>query len=119
MQEEDKRLAKEKEKLLEAHSKELAAAKEEGIAEGMAASKQVLVEVVRFLKAAAYRRAASGEEPTEDDEAMEAALVRVYEGNENAVDACEKLAAGAEEPVSPEQKITCISSSRDVFFFKC
>lgn len=103
---EEKRIASEKAQVVAAHAEELERtkneAREEGRKEAAAQAHENLRLLLSFLRNVSLRRSwsANGQvlDPSEE-KAFEAALVMVYDGSENAINACEKLFQGVDEPV--------------------
>lgn len=109
VKEEEERLNAEKEALQAAHAKEVEEAKEAGKAEGQEEITKHIRVLLKFLRAASYRRANVGpaEMDTEENKAVDEALFAVYEGGEHAFQSCMKLGAGLDEPVNDDCSITC------------
>ncbi|KAL7268579.1 hypothetical protein RUND412_008793 [Rhizina undulata] len=99
---EDKRLIREKSEAAAKLETAVAEAREEGRKEGAAEANDKLLSVVRFLRLAGYRRRAPGES-AEENEAVERVLVQVYAGDNNAVEACLKLANGTDDNIEEFQ----------------
>ncbi|KAL1636926.1 hypothetical protein SLS56_001023 [Neofusicoccum ribis] len=96
------RLVRQKDSLESAHTKELKELenkiKAEEEAKADKATKQRLLIFSQFLRAAAARRQ-QGDDESELSKAFEGALLLVYGGNPEAVEAAEKLISGSEEHV--------------------
>ena len=97
-----KRIAAEKSALETSHRNELEkvqnAAVSEAQAEGKKESKDSLLILSKFLRAAAAKRQ-GGDETSPENRAFEGALLLVYGGDASAVAAMEKLIAGTEDLV--------------------
>ena len=97
-----KRLAIERSALETAHKDELQKVKDAVVAEATASSKQEskdnLLILSKFLRAAAAKRQ-GGDENSAENRAFEGALLLVYGGEAGAVVAMESLIAGSEEKV--------------------
>lgn len=97
-----KRLATEKSALESSHREELDKVKEAATAaaklEGVKETKDTLLVLSKFLRAAAAKRQ-DGDETTEENRAFEGALLLVYGGDANAVTAMQKLIEGSDEKV--------------------
>ena len=101
-EESQKRLATEKSALETAHKEELEKLRDTSIAEAKAEakkeSKENLLILSKFLRAAAAKRQ-GGDETSPENRAFEGALLLVYGGEIGAVTAIEKLISGSEELV--------------------
>ncbi|KAK5015286.1 hypothetical protein LTR60_002324 [Cryomyces antarcticus] len=101
-QEYQQRLNTEKELLQSSHKDELDKLREaveaEAKIEAQKESKERLLMLSRFLRAAAARRQ-NEEDQSEEGKAFEGALLLVYGGDPSAVLAAEKIIEGADEPV--------------------
>ncbi|MCJ1356109.1 MAG: hypothetical protein MMC33_006103 [Icmadophila ericetorum] len=97
-----KRLAIEKSALESSHRDELEKVKEAATAaaklEGVKETKDSLLVLSKFLRAAAAKRQ-DGDETTEENRAFEGALLLVYGGDANAVTAMQKLIEGSDDKV--------------------
>ena len=97
-----KRLSAEKAALETSHSEELEKVKATAIAEAHAEAKketkESLLALSKFLRAAAAKRQ-DGDDTSEENRAFEGALLLVYGGDATAVIAMEKLIDGSEEKV--------------------
>jgi len=97
-----KRLSAEKAALEASHSEELSKVKESAAAEAHAEAKKItkesLLTLSRFLRAAAAKRQ-DGDENSEGNRAFEGALLLVYGGDAKAVAAMENLIDGSEDKV--------------------
>jgi hypothetical protein len=97
-----KQIATEKDTLLSSHVQELDKVREETHAEAVEEAKKELrsnlLTFSRFLAAAANRRN-TDDDSSPEARAFEGALLLVYGGDVNAVDAAMKIVAGAEEKV--------------------
>ena len=97
-----KRLSAEKAALETSHSEELEKVKATTVAEAHAEAKketkESLLALSKFLRAAAAKRQ-DGDDTSEENRAFEGALLLVYGGDANAVIAMEKLIDGSEEKV--------------------
>ena len=97
-----KRLSAEKAALETSHSEELEKVKATAVAEAQAEAKketkESLLALSKFLRAAAAKRQ-DGDDTSEENRAFEGALLLVYGGDANAVIAMEKLIDGSEEKV--------------------
>ena len=97
-----KRLATEKSALESSHKDELQKVRDTAVAEAAASnqkeSKDNLLVLSKFLRAAAAKRQ-GGDENSAENRAFEGALLLVYGGEVGAVNAMESLIAGAEEKV--------------------
>lgn len=95
-------VAAEKAALLASHQKELEQVREAAISEAIDASKKEakenLLVLSKFLRAAAAKRQ-GGDETSAENRAFEGALLLIYGGETNAVEAMEKLIAGTDEKV--------------------
>jgi len=109
VKEDEDRLAAEKEALQAQHTNDIEEAREAGKAEGKEEATKTLKVLLKFLRAASYRRANAGpaEADSEENKAVDEALFAVYEGAEGALEACRKLGEGIDEPLSENTKITC------------
>lgn len=101
-EESQKRLATEKSALETAHKEELEKVRDASVAEAKAEakkeSKENLLILSKFLRAAAAKRQ-GGDETSPENRAFEGALLLVYGGEIGAVTAIEKLISGSEELV--------------------
>ena len=101
-QEYQQRATAEAEALRKAHSDDLenlrSTLKAEAVAEAQKTSKQSLLTLSKFLRAAAARRQREDSD-SEEAKAFEGALLLVYGGDANAVAAAEKLIDGTDENV--------------------
>jgi hypothetical protein len=97
-----KRLSAEKAALETSHNEELervkAAATAEAQTEAKKLTKDSLLALSKFLRAAAAKRQ-DGDETSEENKAFEGALLLVYGGDANAVVAMENLINGSEDKV--------------------
>ena len=97
-----KRMSVEKAALESSHKEQLEKVKEVAAAEAEAATKKDardnLLILSKFLRAAAAKRQ-GGDENSAENRAFEGALLLVYGGEEQAVDAMESLIAGSDETV--------------------
>ena len=111
-----KRLAKEKSVLESAHKDELDKLKDATLAEAAATSekesKDKLLILSKFLRAAAAKRQ-GGDENSAENRAFEGALLLVYGGEAGAVVAMESLIAGVEE------KVPTVDQTPSDFTCKC
>jgi len=100
--ESQKRLTSEKSALETSHKEELEKAKDASVAEAKAEgekqSKDNLLVLSKFLRAAAAKRQ-GGDENSPENRAFEGALLLVYGGELGAVTAMEKLISGSDEMV--------------------
>ena len=111
-------VATEKAALLASHQKELEQVREAAISEANDASKKEakenLLVLSKFLRAAAAKRQ-GGDETSAENRAFEGALLLIYGGETNAVEAMEKLIAGNDEKVptvdSVPSEFTCKSQT--------
>lgn len=103
-----KRLAVEKSALETSHKEELEKVKEASAAEakavGQKESKDNLLILSKFLRAAAAKRQ-GGDENSPENRAFEGALLLVYGGETGAVTAMEKLISGSDELVPTVDQI--------------
>lgn len=86
-------------------------AREEGFQQGKnevaGEANNKLLSLIKFLRLAGYRRTAKSEQP-EEDQAIEEVLILVYSGDNAAVTACTKLAAGSSDFVcESDTGVTC------------
>ena len=106
--ESQKRLAIEKSALETSHKEEVEkvrdAAMAEAKAEGKKESKENLLILSKFLRAAAAKRQ-GGDETSPENRAFEGALLLVYGGETGAVTAMEKLISGSDELVPTVDQI--------------
>lgn len=95
-------VATEKVALLASHQKELEQVREAAISEAIddikKEAKENLLVLSKFLRAAAAKRQ-GGDETSAENRAFEGALLLIYGGETNAVEAMEKLIAGNDEKV--------------------
>ena len=113
-----KKFAAEKASLDAAHAEELEKVKESASVETMtevqSTTKEKLLVLSRFLRAAAAKRQ-DGDETAEENRAFEGALLLIYGGDSSAVEAMEKLIDGSEDLVPTVEgqpsSFTCRSSS--------
>ena len=107
-EESQKRLAAEKSALETSHKEELDKAREASVAEAKAESqkesKDNLLILSKFLRAAAAKRQ-GGDENSPENRAFEGALLLVYGGETGAVTAMEKLISGSDELVPTVDQI--------------
>lgn len=112
---EERRVAKDLKKQQQQHEAALEAAvraaREEGMrterAETENKNNSQLLSLVKFLRLAGYRRTEKSDNPDED-QAIEDVLVLVYSGDQTAMSACTKLAAGTSDIVSEAAPgVTC------------
>jgi hypothetical protein len=100
--ESQKRLTSEKSALETSHKEELEKARDASVAEAKAEgekqSKDNLLVLSKFLRAAAAKRQ-GGDENSPENRAFEGALLLVYGGELGAVTAMEKLISGSDEMV--------------------
>jgi len=100
--ESQKRLTSEKSALETSHKEELEKARDASVAESKAQgekqSKDNLLVLSKFLRAAAAKRQ-GGDENSPENRAFEGALLLVYGGELGAVTAMEKLISGSDEMV--------------------
>ena len=112
-----KHIATEKAALQTSHEKELEQVRDTAISEAVAASKteakENLLVLSKFLRAAAAKRQ-GGDETSAENRAFEGALLLIYGGEINAVEAMEKLIAGSDEKVPTVDQVpsefTCKST---------
>jgi hypothetical protein len=116
--------AKEKETLQSQHAQELEKLKADVIAEQKELQvkefREGLLELSRFLSAAARRRGLGDEvADTEEGKAFEGALSLVYMANLEAVNAAEKLIKGSDDPVLGQDQMPTSVSCKFVPRFVC
>lgn len=103
-------MAAEKELVQAGHKEEVEKLKEalkvEAAAETQKASKQRLLTLSRFLRAAAARRASEDDADSDLSKAFEGALLLVYGGDATAVNAIEKLIDGTNDSVQSTEGVT-------------